>query len=74
MKYEYYKNKYRTISIKLDNEKDAAVIKYFDDLAAKGTGAKKAICWLVYRELETKAVIENVFKEMFRLEGVSADE
>lgn len=70
MNYNYYKNKYKTISIKLDKQKDAPVIEYFDDLAKKGTGAKTAICWLVARELETQTLIKNVFNEYFKLEDV----
>lgn len=70
MKYEYYKDKYKTISIKLDKEKDAPVIKYFEDLAAKGTGAKHAICWLVARELKTQHIIKNVFNDLFKIEEV----
>lgn len=70
MNYKYYKDKYHTISIKLDKEKDAPVIKYFEDLAAKGTGAKHAICRLVARELETQHIIKNVFNEYFKLEDV----
>lgn len=70
MNYNYYKNKYKTISIKLDKQKDAAVIEYFNDLAEKGTGAKTAICWLVARELETQTLIKNVFNEYFKLEDV----
>lgn len=68
MNYNYYKNKYKTISIKLDKQKDAPVIEYFDDLAKKGTGAKTAICWLVAREIDTQAIIKNVFNEYFKLE------
>ena len=68
MNYNYYKNKYKTISIKLDKQKDAPVIEYFDDLAKKGTGAKTAICWLVAREIDTQAIIKNVINEYFKLE------
>ena len=68
MNYNYYKNKYKTISIKLDKQKDAPVIEYFDELARKGTGAKTAICWLVAREIETQVIIKNVFNEYFKLE------
>ena len=68
MNYNYYKNKYKTISIKLDKQKDASVIEYFDELARKGTGTKTAICWLVAREIETQVIIKNVFNEYFKLE------
>ena len=74
MNYNYYKNKYKTISIKLDKQKDAPVIEYFDDLAKKGTGAKTAICWLVAREIETQTIIKNVFNEYFKLEEVTDDD
>jgi len=70
MKYEYYKDKYKTISIKLDKEKDAPVIKYFEDLAAKGTGAKHAICWLVASELKRQVMLKNMFNEFFKVEDV----
>lgn len=74
MNYNYYKNKYKTISIKLDKQKDAPVIEYFNDLAEKGTGAKTAICRLVAREIETHDVIKNVFNEYFKLEEVTDDD
>ena len=42
MDYKYYKDKYRTISIKLDREKDVDVIEILDSLP-EGVGPKECI-------------------------------
>lgn len=42
MDYKYYKDKYRTISIKLDREKDADVIAILDSMS-EGVGPKECI-------------------------------
>ena len=42
MDYKYYKDKYRTISIKLDREKDADVIAILDSMP-EGVGPKECI-------------------------------
>jgi hypothetical protein len=43
MKYDYYKDKYKTISIKLDRDKDRDIIDYLDRFAPYA-GPKTVIC------------------------------
>ena len=43
MKYDYYKDKYKTISIKLDRDKDRDIIDFLDRFAAYA-GPKTVIC------------------------------
>ena len=62
MNYNYYKNKYKTISIKLDRQKDADIIKYFDDMAAQGSAAKQTICGLVRQDLITQSIVNSFCK------------
>lgn len=42
MEYDYYKNKYKTISIKLDREKDADIIDFLESMP-EGVGPKECI-------------------------------
>lgn len=46
MKYQYYKDKYKTITIKLDRVLDADIIEFFDENAKIGRGPKQIICEL----------------------------
>lgn len=47
MKYDYYKNKYKAITIKLDREADSDVIDYFENAGKQGYGPKLIICDLI---------------------------
>ena len=62
MNYNYYKNKYKTISIKLDRQKDAEIIKYFDDMAAQGSTPKLTICGLIQQDLITQSIVNSFCK------------
>lgn len=62
MNYNYYKNKYKTISIKLDRQKDAEIIKYFDDMAARGSTPKQTICGLIRQDLITQSIVNSFCK------------
>lgn len=57
MKYGYYKDKYRSISIKLDQVKDADVIQYLDKCSAKGYGPKAQICGLIRQQMAYEILI-----------------
>ena len=63
MKYNYYKDKYKTVSIKLDKQKDHDVIEYFQTLPPD-IGPKEAICNLIRSDIAmTMFLAENkIFK------------
>lgn len=52
MKYEYYKNKYKAICIKLDRDTDSDVIEYFENAGKLGYGPKLIICDLVRSHID----------------------
>lgn len=68
MKYEYYKDKYKTISIKLDHNKDADIIEYFNRASAAGTGPKVVITDLVRRDIFASEMIRR--SGLFKIEEV----
>ena len=47
MKYDYYKQKYKAITIKLDREADSDVIDYIENAGRQGYGPKTIICDLI---------------------------
>ena len=56
MKYNYYKDKYKTVSIKLDKQKDQDVIEYFQTLPPD-IGPKEAICGLIRSDIAMLKII-----------------
>jgi hypothetical protein len=63
MNYEYYKTKYRAISIKLDNEKDADILEYFDKWKEVGFGPKDTICYLIRERAALDALLLSAIPE-----------
>lgn len=57
MNYNYYKDKYRTISIKLDKDKDRDIIQMLDDAAADGYGPKTVFTDLARRHIEAQQIL-----------------
>lgn len=43
MEYKYYKDKYKTYSIKLDRDQDRDVIAFLEDMKRAGLGPKSVI-------------------------------
>ena len=55
MKYNYYKDKYRTVSIKLDKQLDRDIIEYLD---SRDGGPKNIICHAIRELIMQQAVLE----------------
>ena len=66
MKYKYYKDKYLTVTIKLDREKDKPVIDYLKRERERGFGPKAVFCNLAASAIFGEYMLAN--SGLFKLE------